>query len=214
MIKKQSVAALGVFLLIPLVVSMGGLLFSAVNPEIAAGHPNYVRNYHLLNLLRLSFFWGSFAVAAVLWFLMCALVIRSKKRSQWWLLLGVFGPPGLIVLAMLNDSAPAETERQTRSRIVKWLLRGAYEICTFVIVCVLAWEGMVLHRAISVRIEAIRTGVSVAQVIDIRNASGGMWAFSEGNEVLYLVVLFYLLRPVVLWTARLIAAKMATAKAG
>jgi hypothetical protein len=44
--------------------------------------------------------------------------------------------------------------------------------------------------------KAATTGISTAQIIDQQNASSGMWAFSEGNEVLYLVVLFYLLRPI------------------
>jgi hypothetical protein len=44
--------------------------------------------------------------------------------------------------------------------------------------------------------EAAATGMSTAQIIDQQNASSGMWAFSEGNEVLYLVVLFYLLWPI------------------
>jgi len=38
--------------------------------------------------------------------------------------------------------------------------------------------------------------MSKAQIIDIQNASSGMWAFGEGLEVMYLVVLFYLLRPI------------------
>ena len=52
MMKKQTVVALVLLLLIPVVLTLGGLLFSLINPEIAAGHPNYVRNYHLLNLLK------------------------------------------------------------------------------------------------------------------------------------------------------------------
>jgi hypothetical protein len=44
--------------------------------------------------------------------------------------------------------------------------------------------------------QAATTGVSTAQIIEQQNASSGMWAFSEGNECMYLVVLFYLLWPV------------------
>ena len=33
-------------------------------------------------------------------------------------------------------------------------------------------------------------------IIDQQDASGGMWAFSEGNEVMFFLVLLYLLRPV------------------
>ena len=79
MMKKQSVVALVLLLLIPLVLSLGGLLFSLINPEIAAGHPNYVRNYHLLNMLKLACLWTSFATVGVLWLLVCYLVIRSRN---------------------------------------------------------------------------------------------------------------------------------------
>src|ERR1700760_4207780 len=106
MIKKQWIAALVLFLLIPLVVALGGMLFNLVNPEIAAGHPNYVHNYHPLSLLRGTSFWGSVAVVAVLWLLVCLLVIRSKQRSHLWLVLALLGPFGFAVLAMLNDRVP------------------------------------------------------------------------------------------------------------
>jgi hypothetical protein len=48
---------------------------------------------------------------------------------------------------------------------------------------------MVLKCALMVRYEALRSGMSVAQVIDLHNASGDMWAFSEGMEVMFFVVL-------------------------
>ena len=40
MMKKQTALALVLLLLIPFVLMLGGLLFSLINPEIAAGHPN------------------------------------------------------------------------------------------------------------------------------------------------------------------------------
>ena len=61
MIKKQSVVALVLLLLIPLVLMLGGMLFKLINPEIAAGHPNYVRNFHLLSLLKNMCFFASVA---------------------------------------------------------------------------------------------------------------------------------------------------------
>ncbi len=45
MMKKQLVVALVLLLLIPVVSALAGLVFSLINPEIAAGHPNYVRNF-------------------------------------------------------------------------------------------------------------------------------------------------------------------------
>lgn len=198
MIKKQSIVALVLFLLIPLVLRLGGILFSMINPEIAAGHPNYVQNYSRLNQLKHMSLWGSFALVAVLWLLVCLLIIRSKKRSPLWLFMAAFGPFGFAVLAMLNDRAPAETDRYSRFvRNLKGFVRVGYELCTFVMIWVLAEQGMVFKRNLMIRHEAATTGMSVAQIMDAQNASSGMWAFAEGNEVMYLVILFYLLWPIV-----------------
>jgi hypothetical protein len=62
-------------------------------------------------------------------------------------------------------------------------------------------------------IKAATTGSSAAQVTDLHNASGGMWAFAEGNEVMFLVILLYLLRPVVFNIVGRVAATMASPKA-
>ena len=106
LMKRESVAALVLLLLIPAVLMLGGFLFALINPEIGAGHANYVLTFHLLSRLRVAVFFGSGVVALVLWFLVCFLVIRSKQRSQWWLLLAALGPLGLAILATLNDPAP------------------------------------------------------------------------------------------------------------
>src|ERR1700684_2953924 len=110
-IKKQLVVALVLLLLIPLILRLGGMLFSLINPEIAAGHPNYVRNYHFLSLLKGMSFWGAGTVAGILWLLWCFLVIQSKERSPWWLFFAALGPFGFAVLAVLNDRAPGKTDR-------------------------------------------------------------------------------------------------------
>ena len=198
MFKKKSVVALVLLLLIPLVLRLGGMLFSLINPEIAAGHPNYVRNYHLLNMLKMSFLFASVAAAGVLWLLACLLVIRSKNRSYPWLLLAALGPFGFAILAMLNDRAPAETDRYSRFvRNLHGFVRGGYEICCFVLIWVLAYQAMVFNRNLIIQYQAVTTGVSTQQIIDIQNASSGMWAFAEGNEEMFLVALLYLLRPIV-----------------
>lgn len=209
MIKKQTVAAVVLLLLIPLILMLGGLLFSLINPEIAAGHPNYVRNYHLLNLLRNTCYWASVAVAAVLWLLVCFLVIRSKKRSPLWLFMAALGPFGFAILAMLNDRVPAETDPYARFvRNMNWVVRTAYEVCTFVIIGELAFQAMVLNRTLMIYYQAATSGVSTAQIMDIQNASSGMWAFGEGMEVIFLMILLYLLRPVVFGVAGRVAAAM------
>jgi hypothetical protein len=224
MIKKQWVVAVVLLLLIPVVLMLGGALFSVINPEIAAGHPNYVRNFHLLNLLKISVMWATAAAVLVLWLLVCLQVIRAKKRSSSWLVLAALGPFGLAILAMLNDAklndattddqATAETDRYTRFvRNLNGFVRAGYELCTFMIVWVLAYEAMVLKRALMIRYEAATTGSSIAQVTDLRNASGGMWAFAEGMELMFFVVLLYLLRPVIFNIVGRVAATMASPKA-
>ncbi len=198
MIKKQSVAALVLFLLIPLVLALGGILFSLIDPEIAAGHANYARNYHLLSLLKNMSLWASLACAAVLWLLVCLLVIRSKKRSWLWLFLAALGPFGFAILAMLNDKELSQPDIYTRFvQTMRWYVRVAYELCVFAIVCVLAYELMVLKRTLMIWFEAATTGVSTTQIINLQSASSGMWAFAEGNEVMFLAVLLYLLWPLI-----------------
>jgi len=193
---------------------LGGALFSFINPEIAAGHPNYVRNYHLLDRLRISILWASLACAVVLWILACLLVIRSKKRSYLWLILAALGPFGFAVLAMLGDREPVETDRYIRfMRSMNGPMRVAYELGCFVVIWVLAYQAMVLKRNLMIAYQAATTGVSTAQIISVQNASSGMWAFGEGIEVMFLVVLFYVLRPFVFRLLANVAARWAASRA-
>jgi hypothetical protein len=194
--KKQMVVAL-VLLLIPMVSMLGGLLFSLINPEIAAGHPNYVRNYHLLSLVKHLVFWASGVVVVILWLLACFLVIRSKQRSPLWLFLAALGPFGFAILVMLRDKTPGETDRYAGFvRGLNGFVRAVYEVCSFVVIWLLAYQAMVLKRNLMILYESATTGISAAQIIDRQNASSGMWAFGEGIEVIYIVILLYLLRPI------------------
>jgi hypothetical protein len=214
MIKKQWVMALVLLLLIPVVWALGGMLFNLMNPEIAAGRPHYGHSYQLLGVLKHVTLWASEAGVAGLWLLVCLLVIRSKKRSGLWLFLAALGPLGFAVLAGLNDRAPAEADRYARFvRNLNGFVRAGYELCIFVIVLVLAYEAMALKRTITIAHEAATTGVSTAQIMDLRDASGGMWAFAEGNEVMYGVVLLYLLWPIVFNMVGRAAAMMVSRKA-
>jgi len=215
MIKKQSIVALVLLLLIPPVSVVGGLLFSLINPEMAAGHPNYVENYHRLVLLRNMCFFGSVAVGGGLWILVCLLAIRSKKRSPLWLLLSVLGPLGFSILGMLNDRAPGEKDPYDRFvRKLNWFVRAAYELASFVLIWGIAYQTMVAKRMLMIGIQSIATGVSSAQILDLQNASSGMWAFGDGVVVMYLVVLFYLLRPMVFSGLGEVAVKLGLPRAG
>jgi hypothetical protein len=197
MIKKEWVVAVALLLAIPAVLMLGGALFSIINPEIAAHTSNYVFYWRLLQGLKMGIFWGMLAVVFVLWVLVCLQVIRAKKRSAGWLVLAALGPFGLAILATLNDPTTEKTDPYSRFvHKLNWFLRAVYEICCFVAFWELAYRLMLFKSNVMVRVEALRTGMSVAQVIDIHNASGGMWAFSEGLEIMFFVVLLYLLRPI------------------
>ncbi|MGD1210868.1 MAG: hypothetical protein ABR973_05860 [Candidatus Acidiferrales bacterium] len=214
MMKKQMVVALVLLLLISVVWMLGGLLFSLINPEIAAGHPNYARNYHLLSLVKIMSMLASTAVVGILWLLACFLVIRSKERSWLWLFLAALGPLGFAILAMLNDRAAAETDRHTRFvRNLNRFVRVGYEVCTFAIIWLLAFQAMVIMRNLIIMYQSATTGMSTAQIIDLQNASSGMWAFAEGMEVMYIVVLLYVIRPLIFNTVGRVAAIMASPKA-
>jgi len=211
--KKQTTVALVLWLLIPFVWMLGGLLFSLIHPETAAGHANYARNYHLLSLAKMMSLWASALVVAILWFLVCLLVVRSKERSSWWLCFAALGPFGFAVLAMLSDNAPRKTDRH--EQFVRSLNRFAlvgYEVCTFAIIWLAAYQAMVLKRNLMILYQSATTGMSAAQIIDLQNASSGMWAFAEGNEVMYFVVLLYLVRPAVFNIGSHVAALVASPK--
>jgi hypothetical protein len=81
---------------------------------------------------------------------------------------------------------------------LKISLRVGYELFFFVVAWVGAFQAMILKRDLMIMYEAATTGVSTAQIIDRQNASSGMYAFSEGLEVLFLVSFFYLLWPLCL----------------
>ena len=195
--KKYYALAIVSFLLIPEVFVLGGMLFSSINPEIVAGHPNYTRNYRILDLAKTLILWSILLVNTGLWFLTCLFLVKSKKQSYVWLCLAILGPFGFIILSILRDKAPAlgDLYQQYIGKL-KLYLRVAQELCFFVIVWTVAYQIVVLKRDLMIMYQAAATGVSTAQIIEQQNASSGMWAFSEGNECMYLVVLFYLLWPV------------------
>jgi hypothetical protein len=214
MIKKQSGVVLFLFLLIPVIPVLGGIASSLINPEWAAGHPDYARNFHLLTLLKLTLLFGSLACTGALWVLVCLLVIRSKKRSYVWLLFAALGPLGLAVLASLTDLTTTEPDSYTRFlRKMNGFVRAGYEVLSFVVIWELAWQAMLLKRMLMIRFEAATTGASVAQIMNVQNASSGMWAFGEGLAVMYLAVLLYLLRPFVFRMVAYVMATRSSAKA-
>jgi len=197
MFKRPYVFAILSFLMIPAVTVLAGILINSIDPEIAARTSNYERNYRLLNLAKTLSVLAVLLVIMGLWFLTCFFLVKSKQRSYGWLPLAILGPFGLIILTMLSDNAPTSGDLyQQFVEKLKIYLRVAYELGFFVVVWVGAFLTMVLKRDLMIIYEAATTGTSTAQIIDQQNASSGMWAFREGLEVLFLVVLFYLLWPI------------------
>jgi len=197
MLNKYYVLSLVSFISIPVVALLGMMLFNAINPEIAAGHPNYERNYHLSDLAKNLSLLTTLLMNLGLWFLTCFFLLKSRKQSSGWLPLAILGPFGFIVLTMLGDKAPASGDLYQQWTLkLKIHLRVAHELCLFVAVWVIAYQAMVLKRDLLIMHEAATTGIPTAQIIQQQNASSGMWAFSEGLEVLYLVVFLYLLWPI------------------
>jgi len=92
MFKRPYVLAIVSFLTIPAVTVLAGMLINSINPEIAAGHANYERNYRLLSLAKNLSMLAVLLVIMGLWFLTCFFLVKSKKRSYGWLPLAMLGP--------------------------------------------------------------------------------------------------------------------------
>jgi hypothetical protein len=211
--KTYYVLAIVSFLSIPVVIALTMAVFSFINPEIAAGHAGYVRIYRLLALAKTVCLWGGELAILGLWFLTCLFVLKSKQQSYAWLFFALLGPPGFAVLSALGDKAPAPGDfYQKFAGGLKLYLRVPLELGFFVLVWSAAYQLVFWKSDFMIAREAAATGQSIAQIIDVRNASGGMWAFGEGMEAMYLVVLIYLLWPVcfnaarrageIIWSAR------------
>ena len=194
--KKSYLCGLFCFLLIPAIIIAGGAAFRLINPESAAGHPDYARNFRLLQNTRIGFIWGSFLASLLLWLASCFFLLKAKGRSLGWLALAALGPPGFIALTMLRDGAPAP--RDAYQRILGGLSvvpRFFYEAGFFLILFFGTYAAVFLKHALMVVVESARTGVTPAQIIAAQNASSGMWAFGEGLEEMYLLLLCYWLWP-------------------
>ncbi len=196
MSKKQPLVALVLYLVIPAITMAGGALSNLINPEIAAGHANYAQNFHLLQMLKIGILLASFALAGCVWLFIFYLLARAKDRTWHWMILALFGPFGLIVLASLDDTSPAASDRYARFlRSMHWLVRAGWEILSLIVAWEFAWQAMSVLRTLIIHAQAVAQHLTVAQIIDQQNASSGMWAFGEFLEVLYFIPLLYLVRP-------------------
>ena len=195
--KKRYLAALVSFALIPVVMMAVGGLFAAIDPESAAGHGDYERNYRLLEGLRQAIMFAGFLLSLALWLASCCLLLTAKRRSYLWISLAMLGPVGLAALTMLNDGEPhpADVLHAFRAKLGP-ALRAVYEVILFMGIWILAFAGVALKEEWTAILEASRRGVTVSQILQERDASSGMMAFGEGLEIMYLVVLLYLMWPV------------------
>jgi hypothetical protein len=215
MSKKAQLLALLSFLSIPLILVAGGALFAAIDPERLSRHASYARDFWFFQHVKNGVFLAMLALCAVAWFLTCLIVIRAKHRSAWWLALALLGPPGFIVLVLLRDLAPGSLAAPAKDPgRLDVLRRILVEACVFVLLLAVADAMMETKREISIALEAARTGQSREQIAEQRDADGGMWAFSEGNEVLYFLVLLYLLRPLGARAARSLFKRRESTQAG
>ena len=194
--KREYVLAIICFLVIPVLVIATGPLYVLIDPEMARGHTDYVRNYRLWEMARRAALVSIAGLVLLFWIACCYLVLRSRQRSLTWLLLAAVGPFGFAVIAGLKDrSAASDDLYQQFIRNLKIYWRVLLEIVLFVSIWVLAYELVAIKRDLMISYESFSSGRAVADIVAEQSASSGMWAFSEGNQTMYLVILLYLLWP-------------------
>ena len=196
MSKRDYALAIGCYVAIPIVVVVGGVLFRLIDPELALGGGSYERNYRVLELIQHASVMATTAAALLLGILCCYFVVRSRDRSLGWLSLVIAGPIGFIIIASLNDRTLKANDRY-QSFIAKLPMfwRVVFEVGVFVSIAFIAYELIELKRDLMIRYQSFTSGVGVATIIAEQNASSGMWAFSEGLELLYVIMFIYLVRP-------------------
>jgi len=196
--KRHYVLPLILYLSIPAVMFAGAGLFRLFDPEkMARGHADYVLRYHLWELVGRGILMATAGLMLCLWVWCCYVMLKSKQRSLRWLLLLALGPFGFIVIAALADRSPSPDDlyqQFIRHLTIYW--RVLLEIVVFVSVWVIAYQFVVLHRDLMIGYQSFTTGVPTATIVAEQDASSGMWAFGEGLQEMYLVMLIYLLRPI------------------
>lgn len=194
--KRPFLLALACYLAIPVVVIAGARLALLIDPEMARGHADYVRDYRWLELVRQGVLLAVSGLALLLWMATCYLLLRSRQRSLGWLALSAAGPFGFIVIATLASPSPAPGDRyQQFIGRLKIYARVPLEIAVFVAIWFVAAQAVQTKRELLISYQAFTTGTPVATIVAEQNASSGMYAFGEALEVFYLVPLIYLLWP-------------------
>lgn len=174
------------------------LLAVSIDPEWARRTSDYATGYRLIAAARDGAMVIMLGGAALLGVMACAYVLRARQRGRGWLLAVVLGPIGLFLLALLRDRAshPVDAWQRCLRRLGRARRMGVE--CGFAMGPWLgAWGAVALWRDGGFRIEAWRSGVTIAAVAERHAASGGMQAFADMLLVLYLVPLAALAWPLV-----------------
>ena len=184
--------------LIPVVLIGAVVVHGMIDPEIAARHANYERNYRLLESIRSAVFHGALLVMLALWFAACVFLARTKDRSVLWATFGVLGPLGFAVIAALRSRA-GQPEGPYQSFIARLgtATHIAFELLLFVAIVSLSIAAVSLHEDVMIAWAAHAQGVSVEEIVRERDASSGMYAFSELLETIYVIVCLYFVVPLV-----------------
>ncbi len=196
-IRKYYGRAIIALLLIPVVTVSAAAVDYVIDPEIARGHPNYARNFALLQHFRVGVVVAALILVIALWLLACLWLLQAKSQRRAWLalaLLGPFGFAGLMGLPDRSTLAPADVYRRQLTRLPS-LLRILYEILRFVLFAFVAMQLIEWYDDGTALIEASRRGISLSQVLAERDASGGMWAFGDMIRAGCVFVLLYALWP-------------------
>lgn len=195
--KKQYVLSIASLISIPIFSIVSIRFINLIDPEMALHSSDYERNFHRLTMVKNFSLIAVLLVNTGLWVATCLFLVRSKNRSYRWVLLALLGPIGLMTLTLLNDKNPTLGDFHQRfvSKL-KTIYRAMYEFVFFIGTSSIAYMTIVLKRNLLIMLESSRTGASTTQILNIQNASSGMYAFSEGLETMCLLVLIYLLWPV------------------
>jgi hypothetical protein len=197
MIRKYYGRSVLALLLIPVAAILAARIFDAINPELAAGHSDYARNYALLEHLRNGVPLATLVLLGILWLLACIWLLRAKSRRRAWLWLALLGSAGFAVLTALLDRSPLSAHDAYGRLLVRLpkLLRVLYEIVRFAVFVVVTWQLVDWFNDGTALLDATRRGVPLAEVLAERDASSGMWAFGDAVRSAYLFVLLYALWP-------------------
>jgi len=199
MIRKYYGRSIIALLLIPVVTVSAAAIDYAIDPELARGHANYVRNFALLQHLRVGVVVVALMLVVALWLLACLWQLRARSQRSTWLVLALFGPFGFAALMVLPDrstAAPADAYRRQVTGLPN-LLRILYEILRFAVFAFVAMQLIEWLDDGTALLEASRRGIPLAEVIAERDASAGMWGFGDMVRAGCVFVLLYALWPAV-----------------